>query len=113
MQDSKPIKVLIVCAIGMSSSLLEAKIAEAAEAAGVALEMMSTTTPDSARWDFENNYVDVILIAPQVRYKRKSLEKAAGKFGTVVGPIEPIDYGMVEGEKIFKQIMAMLEEAEK
>jgi len=113
MAEQKPIKVLIVCAIGMSSSLLEAKTIEAAEAAGVKLEMMSTTTPAAARWDFKTNYVDVVLIAPQVRYKRKSLIKAAGPYGTIVEAIEPVTYGMVEGEKLFQQIMAALEARDK
>jgi PTS system cellobiose-specific IIB component len=113
MAEDKPIKVLIVCAIGMSSSLLESKTIEAAEAKGVKLEMMSCTTPDSARWDFETNYVDMVLIAPQVRYKRKSLTKMAEPFGIIVEPIEPVTYGMVDGEKIFQQIMAALEARDK
>jgi PTS system cellobiose-specific IIB component len=109
MAESKPIRVLIVCAIGMSSSLLEEKTTEAAKAAGVELEMMSTTTPDAARWDFAKDSVDVVLIAPQVRYKRKSLTQAAGPHGAVVDAIEPVTYGMVDGEKLFRQIMEMLE----
>lgn len=112
MSETKPIKVLIVCAIGMSSSLLEEKIVEAATAAGVEIEMMSCTTPDAARWDFKENYVDVILVAPQVRYKKKSLTQQAGQYGTVVDNIESITYGMVDGEALFKQIMAMLETKE-
>ena len=112
MSESKPIKVLIVCAIGMSSSLLEEKTAEAAKAAGVDLEMMSCTTPDAARWDFKEDYVDVLLIAPQVRYKKKSLTKDAGQYGTVVDAREAGTYGMVDGEKLFKQIMTMYESRE-
>jgi PTS system cellobiose-specific IIB component len=96
----------------MSSSLLEAKTEEAAKAAGVALEMMSCTTPDAARWDFKENYVDVLLIAPQVRYKKKSLTKEAGQYGTVVDAIEAVTYGMVDGEKLFQQIMTMYESRE-
>jgi PTS system cellobiose-specific IIB component len=93
----------------MSSSLLEKKTTEAAQAAGVDLEMMSCTTPDSARWDFKEDYVDVLLIAPQVRYKKKSLTKQAGQYGTVVDSIEAITYGMIDGEKLFLQIMDMME----
>jgi PTS system cellobiose-specific IIB component len=112
MSDSKPIKVLIVCAIGMSSSLLEEKTAEAAKAAGVDLGGRRIIKKDAARWDFKENYVDVVLIAPQVRYKRKSLKEAAGQYGTVVDAIESVTYGMVDGEKLFKQIMTMLEAKE-
>jgi PTS system cellobiose-specific IIB component len=109
MAEAEPIKVLIVCAIGMSSSLLEEKTIEAANAAGVEIEMMSCTTPDAARWDFKENYVDVLLIAPQVRYKKKSLTQQAGQYGTVVDDIDAVTYGMVDGEKLFKQITDMLE----
>jgi PTS system cellobiose-specific IIB component len=109
MSESKPIKVLIVCAIGMSSSLLEEKTTEAAKASGVDLEMMSCTTPEVGRWDFKENYVDVLLIAPQVRFKRKSLTQQAGQYGTVVDVIESVTYGMVDGEKLFQQVMAMYE----
>ena len=35
MTDQKPIKALMVCAMGMSSSLLENKTKEAAQAAGI------------------------------------------------------------------------------
>ena len=112
MSEKKPIKVLIVCAIGMSSSLLEEKTVEAANAAGVEIEMKSCTTPDAARWNFKEDYVDVILVAPQVRYKKKSLAKDAGQYGTVVDTIESITYGMVDGEKLFKQIMSMVEAKE-
>jgi PTS system cellobiose-specific IIB component len=91
----------------MSSSLLEEKTTEAAKASGVDLEMMSCTTPEVGRWDFKENYVDVLLIAPQVRFKRKSLTQQAGQYGTVVDTIESVTYGMVDGEKLFQQVMEM------
>jgi len=51
----------------------------------------------------------MVLIAPQVRYKRKSLTEMAEPFGIVVEPIESVTYGMVDGEKLFSQITAALE----
>ena len=50
MNQEKPIKVLMVCAMGMSSSLLESKTIEAARSAGVPFEMKSINTPEMARW---------------------------------------------------------------
>ena len=113
MEEGKKIKVLLVCAIGMSSSLLVSKVTDEAEAAGVKLEMMAIETPEVARWDFETNSMDLVLIAPQVRYKRKSITKASEPYGTIVEIIDSVSYGMVDGEKIFQQIMAALEAREK
>lgn len=112
MTERKPIKVLMVCAMGMSSSLLESKTRDAAEAAGVPFELHAITTPEIARWDFQAHYVDVVLVAPQVRYKRKSIAAAAAPFNIIVQDIDPIIFGMVEGEKLFQQIMAAVEARE-
>jgi PTS system cellobiose-specific IIB component len=113
MEEEKKIKVLLVCAIGMSSSLLVSKITKEAEAAGIKLEMMAIETPEVARWDFETNHMDMVLIAPQVRYKRKSITKASEPYGTIVELIDSVSYGMVDGEKIFQQIMAAFEARDK
>jgi PTS system cellobiose-specific IIB component len=110
MAEEKTIKVLMVCAMGMSSSLLEAKTREAAQAAGVPFELKAITTPEIARWDFETDYVDVVLVAPQVRYKRKSIAEAAAPYKVIVQDIDPILFGMVDGEKLFEQIQAAVRE---
>ncbi len=106
MTEEKPIKVLMVCAMGMSSSLLESKVIEAAIQAGVPFEMKSINTPEMARWDFDRHYVDIVLVAPQVRFKRKSIAKAAEPYGIIVQDIDPVTFGMVEGQKLFEQILA-------
>jgi PTS system cellobiose-specific IIB component len=110
MAEKRTIKVLMVCAMGMSSSLLEAKTHEAAKAAGIPFDLHAITTPEIARWDFETDYVDVVLVAPQVRYKRKSIAAAAAPFNIIVQDIDPIMFGMVDGEGLFKQILAAVEE---
>ena len=109
MAEQKPLKVLMVCAMGMSSSLLEAKILEAARAAGVPMELQAINTPEIARWDFQAHWVDVVLVAPQVRYKRKSIAQAAEPRGIIVQDIDPITFGMVEGEKLFQQVLAAIQ----
>jgi PTS system cellobiose-specific IIB component len=104
MSERKQLKVLIVCAMGMSSSLLENKTIEAGKNVGVEVQMHAITTPDVGRWDWQSNWVDVVLVAPQVRYKRKSIAQAANPLGIIVQDIEPITFGMVDGEKLFQQI---------
>ncbi len=104
MAEGRPIKVLIVCAMGMSSSLLESKTIEAGKAAGVEVLMNAITTPDVGMWDWQANWVDVVLVAPQVRYKRKSIAQAANPLGIIVQDIDPVTFGMVDGDKLFHQV---------
>jgi len=104
MTEQKPIKVLIVCAMGMSSSLLESKTIEAGQKAGVEVKMHAITTPDVGMWDWQANWVDVVLVAPQVRYKRKSIAQAANPLGIIVQDIDTVTFGMVDGDKLFEQV---------
>jgi PTS system cellobiose-specific IIB component len=111
MAEQKKINVLMVCAMGMSSSLIEAKTGEAAKKAGIPFELKAIDTAELGRWDWESNRMDVVLVAPQVRFKKKSIEEAAGPLGSLVLNIDTIAYGMVDGEAIFNQIIEALKEA--
>jgi len=103
--------VLLVCAAGMSSSLLEGKTREAAEQAGHSLKIQAVSVGEIVLYDFKTSTVGIILIAPQVRYKKKSITEMAAPYGIIVQDIEPITFGMVDGEKLFKQIqLAFLKE---
>ena len=97
-------RVLLVCAAGMSSSLLEAAAIEAAEKRGHELDIFAVSAPLVARHDFEADPVDMVLIAPQVRYKQKSITQSVEPLGIVVGVIDSVTYGMVDGDKLFDQI---------
>jgi PTS system cellobiose-specific IIB component len=112
MTERKPIKALMVCAMGMSSSLLEERTRQAAKAAEVPFELRALNVPEMARWDFQKDYVDIVLVAPQVRYKRKSIAQAAAPFGIIVQDIDPFIFGMVDGEKLFQQILQAIEARE-
>lgn len=101
----KPIKVLMVCALGMSSSLLEAKTREAAAKAGVPFELKAVATQEVARWDPTLQWYDIVLVAPQVFYKRKAIEQTATPHGILVQAIDATIFGMVDGEALFQQIM--------
>jgi len=81
---------------------------EAAEAAGVELEVSSYFANIIPYWDFKEHYVDAILIAPQVRLMRKSVAKKAEPLGNIVQVIDPQAYVMVDGEKLFQQLYEAL-----
>ena len=110
MTEKKAIKAIMVCAMGMSSSLLENKTREAAKKAGYDLDLHAITTPEVARWNFKEDYVDIVLVAPQVRYKRRSIAEAANPYNTIVQDIDPILFGMVDGVGLFNQILTAVKE---
>lgn len=97
-------KVLLVCAAGMSSSLLEAAAIEAAKKQGHELDIHAISAPEVGRYNFAANPVDMVLIAPQVRYKHKSVQQMAQPLGIVVDVIDSVTFGMVDGDGLFDQI---------
>jgi PTS system cellobiose-specific IIB component len=105
--------VLLVCAAGMSSSLLENKAREAAEAAGHSLTIHAVSVGEIALFNYANTPVELILIAPQVRYKKKSVSEMAAPHGIVVQDIAPVTFGMVDGKKLFDQIKQAIPKEEK
>ena len=109
-QPKKVIKAMMVCAMGMSSSLLEIKTREAAAKAGVPFEIKAVAVSDITRWDPKTHPVDIVLVAPQVFYKRKALEIVGDMHGIVVQGIDPMVFGMVDGDKLFEQIMKAIKE---
>jgi len=106
----KKIKVVLVCAAGMSSSLLEEKIRRAAAKAGKDMELKAVDATRMSLWDYEHDSMDVILVAPQVRFKKKGIIQQAEPYGVIVQDIDTIAYGMVDGEKIFAQVIEALKE---
>jgi len=98
-------RVLLVCAAGMSSSLLEASTIEAAKKRGHEMEIRAIPVPEMTLQDFKAHPVDIILVAPQVSYKRRAIAQMAEPLGIVVLGIEPVTYGMVDGEMLFEQIV--------
>jgi PTS system cellobiose-specific IIB component len=110
MAEEKKLRVLLVCAMGMSSSLIEVKTSKAAEAAGVPFEIKAIESVEMVRWNFAEKPMDVVLVAPQVRFKKKSIEQAAGPYGSIVLCMDSVAYGMIDGEAIFQQIMEAIKE---
>ena len=104
------IRVLMFCAMGASSSLLAAKTEEAAKAKGLDVEMILLSQAEASIYDFQAKPVDMVLIAPQVRFKKRSIAQAAAPFGIPVEDIESITYGMMDGEKLCEQIERALKQ---
>jgi PTS system cellobiose-specific IIB component len=99
------IRVLIVCSWGMSTSLLVDSMLAAAVARRCDLTVEALSAGEyAARVD----ECDVVLIAPQIRHLRKSIEKLASSANKPVALIEPFHYATMNGQAVLEQVLRML-----
>lgn len=98
------VQVLIVCSWGMSTSLLVDSLLAAAEAAHYELRVEALSAGEYA---VKVDECDVVLIAPQIRHLRKSIEKLAASAGKPVAMIEPFYYATMDGQAVLRQIMLL------
>ena len=89
---------MLICGVGMSTSLIVEKIKEAAKKRNIDINcwaVMQSAAPDNFA------KADVILLGPHVAYYKKNLEDMAGECtGLKIGIIDRMDYAMFDGDKI-------------
>lgn len=97
--------IMLVCSAGMSTSLL-VKMTEAIEKQQVDATVIAVAEAD---FDKYKGNVDVVLLAPQVRFLEKNLKRVLDPLGIPVAIINGIDYGTMDGEKVLNDALAMIE----
>ncbi|CAM2363686.1 PTS sugar transporter subunit IIB [Listeria seeligeri] len=98
--------IMLVCSAGMSTSLLVKKMTEAIEKSQVEATVIAVAEAD---FDKYRNNVDVVLLAPQVRFLEKNLKRVLDPLGIPVSIINGIDYGTMDGEKVLNDALTMIE----
>ncbi|MDU5336742.1 PTS sugar transporter subunit IIB [Enterococcus sp.] len=101
--------IMLVCAAGMSTSLLVTKMEKAAEAQGIEAKIFALSASE-ADPEIEKGEIDVILLGPQVRFMLKQFEEKAASINVPVEVINMQDYGMMNGEKVFATALKLIEE---
>ncbi len=104
------LRVLIVCSWGMSTSMLVDSMLEAAAAAQYELQVEALSAGEYAA---KVDDCDVVLIAPQIRHLRKSIEKLALSVGKPVAMIEPFYYATMNGQAVLKQVLSLVTNTQK
>jgi cellobiose PTS system EIIB component len=99
------IRVLIVCSWGMSTSLLVDSMLAAAEERKYELIVEALSAGEYAE---KVGACDVVLIAPQIRHLRKSIEKLAASEGKPVAMIEPFHYATMDGRAVLEQALRLI-----
>jgi len=89
----------------MSTSLLVESMLAAATARKIQLTVEALSAGEYA---VKVDECDVVLIAPQIRHLRKSIEKLAASVGKPVALIEPFHYATMNGQAVLEQVLYLL-----
>lgn len=95
-------KILLVCAAGLSTSILMRKVEDYAKNNGIDLEIDAIGMGEYQR--VCAGY-DVILLGPQVSYQKAAIASGSGKPTEV---IPPQDYGMGNAANVVKLAQSLL-----
>lgn len=97
--------ITLVCASGMSTSMLMTKMKNSAAKIGVEVQVVAMSEGSFKNYQEPTN---VLLLGPQVSYMLNEMKKEYEPKGIKVAVINMVDYGMMNGEKVLKDALAML-----
>lgn len=98
------LKIMLACAGGFSTSMLVERMLAAVEAQDIDVEIVATA---EGKIDKLVNQLDVLLLGPQVSYLEAALKSKYQDKELVIGEIASIDYGMMNGEKVLADSLAL------
>lgn len=100
-------KIMLVCAAGMSTSLLVTKMIAAAKELGDEIEIFALPISEGEK---KLNEVDCVLLGPQVRFQKAQIEKAIAdqKLDLAVAVIDMKDYGMMNGKAVYQTALNLM-----
>ena len=99
---------LLVCATGMSTSLLVNRMKETAETKEIEFQIEAHPVGQIEKY---GEAADDILLGPQVKYMLQTLSDKAATKGIPVQPIDMMDYGMQRGDKVLDYALSLIEAA--
>lgn len=98
--------ITLICAGGLSTSLLVNKMKAAAVIKNIEVEinaMASTAFPTYQK------PVDVLLLGPQINYLYEEMKRGYEPKGIKVAVIDMMDYGMMNGEKVLAMALDLMD----
>jgi len=96
--------ILLVCAAGMSTSLLVNKMKDAAKKKDIEVNIDALSVSECSK---VVDTVDIVLLGPQVRFQKSQVESLVN--GRI--PVEVIDmkhYGTMNGEAVLERAIQLI-----
>ncbi|MGL4676577.1 MAG: PTS sugar transporter subunit IIB [Brevinema sp.] len=96
-------RVVLICAGGFSTSILLKKILEEAEKREIPMQITAQGT-DISNLKEELKSIDIILLAPQVRFYYEELKQSTVDNKPLILVINPMAYGRMDAQTILNDI---------
>lgn len=100
--------IMLVCAAGMSTSLMVSKMKKAAEAKNVEADIFAVSASE-----FDDTLakkdINVVLLGPQVKFMQKQFAPKLAEKSIPIDAINMQYYGMMNGEKVLEQALKLIE----
>ncbi len=97
-------KITLICAAGMSTSMLVVKMRLAAAEMKKDVEIRAVAESDFKKVE---NDTDILLLGPQVGFMINKFKENYERKGIKVEIIDSNDYGRMDGERVLKKALAM------
>ncbi|MGN0026359.1 MAG: PTS sugar transporter subunit IIB [Clostridium sp.] len=99
--------IMLVCAAGMSTSLMVNKMKKSAEEKGLDADIFAVSASEADEY-LSSRKIDVLLLGPQVRFMKSQFEAKVAPLGIKLGVINMTDYGMMKGEKVLEEAIRLM-----
>lgn len=100
------LKVRLICAAGMSTSMVVQKMHVAAKKQNLEIDIKAMS---ETAFEELNEDVDILLLGPQIGHIEGELKEKYKDKDWSMAVINMVDYGMLNGEKILKDSLALVE----
>ena len=99
--------IMLVCAAGMSTSLMVNKMKKSAEEKGLDADIFAIPASEADEY-LNSRKIDVLLLGPQVSFMKSQFETKLAPLGIQLAVMNMSDYGMMNGEKILEQAISLM-----
>ena len=91
----------------MSTSMVVKKMQTSAQQRRIDADIVARSLAD---FDDAIQEYDVCLLGPQVRFKLNDFKAIAAQYNKPVDVIDPLAYGMMQGDKVLDQALNLIEQ---
>ena len=99
------VHITLICAAGMSTSMLMAKMQRSAEKDNIDAKIIAMP---EAKFENYKEPTDILLLGPQIAYLEDDVREKYEPKGIKVAVIDMVDYGTMNGEKVLRDALALL-----
>lgn len=98
--------ITLICAAGMSTSILTARMQESAKEQGIEVKIIAMS---ESKFEEYEEPTEVLLLGPQIEYLEDEIREKYEPKGIKVAVIDMMDYGTLNGEKVLKDALELLD----